>query len=199
MFIFLQSFLRLRSVFCRTFLVKFFLLLVSTEVNLLTHALHLSFPESPDRTLSPGSLCTRPIKYRYPERIAYCERNVESEQKQKIIENYDELLGFEIRSMNRIEFKIDHHIPLCAGGSNENDNLWPQHRSVYEQTDPIEPQLCKLMSMGKMRQVEAVEIIKEVKAKPKTSKEVLRKLLDREYDNDLFEITHAEDLRYLLE
>lgn len=65
--------------------------------------------------------------------------------------------------MERGEFKIDHFIPLCMGGSNSRTNLWPQHRTVYEITDEMEMRLCELMAAGNMLQAEAMETIRYAK------------------------------------
>jgi hypothetical protein len=48
---------------------------------------------------------------------------------------------------------------LCAGGANSEDNLWPQHKSIYEITDPVEPLLCQKMLEGKLKQSDAVKLI----------------------------------------
>ena len=65
--------------------------------------------------------------------------------------------------MERQDFKIDHYLPLCMGGSNKTDNLWPQHKSVYVYTDSIEMKLCMLMANGQMHQEEASTKIRTVK------------------------------------
>jgi hypothetical protein len=65
--------------------------------------------------------------------------------------------------MNRADFKIDHFIPLCAGGSNDSVNLWPQHKNVYEITDPIEPLLCAKMAQGRLSQTDAIKLIVRAK------------------------------------
>lgn len=121
------------------------------------------FPTQPDAQLTPGEVCTHPDSYRYPEHIAYCSRDVDSSLKKDIIAQYDRERGFKIESMNRGDFKIDHFIPLCAGGANERDNLWPQHKSVYSITDPLEPAICDAMAAGKLTQAKAIEIIKQGK------------------------------------
>lgn len=118
------------------------------------------FPIGPDALMTPGELCNHPDAYRYPEHIPYCTRNVSSDLKNYIIHQYDQKLGYSIESMTRIDFKIDHLIPLCAGGSNEQANLWPQHKSIYEVTDTMEPLICQKMSEGKLKQRDAVELIK---------------------------------------
>lgn len=124
--------------------------------------------------MTPGSLCPRADETRYPERIKYCQRNVDRETKQDIIREYDRKLGYEIGSMPRYDFKIDHVIPLCAGGSNSRDNLWPQHKSVYNITDPMEPLACDKMKMGRLRQADAVRMIIRAKLDLRLVPETIR-------------------------
>ena len=123
------------------------------------------FPRGPNLELTPGRICSRSNsnKTRYPERIAYCDRNVNYDTKENIIDMYDQKLGYSIGNMDRQEFKIDHLIPLCAGGSNDMVNLWPQHKSVYTITDPLEPIVCRKMGEGKLLQKDAVALILEAK------------------------------------
>lgn len=139
-------------------LVALFLLSFS-----IAFANQAKFPTSPNLSETPGKLCARSNKYRYPEHVLYCERNVDSYTKKAIIKKYDSLFGYQIGSMNRTDFKIDHLIPLCAGGANDNENLWPQHKSVYMITDPIEPLICQKMLEGKLLQKNAVKIILQAK------------------------------------
>lgn len=127
------------------------------------------FPSSPDPRLTPGSLCGKSSNYRYPERISYCPRDVDSNEKREIIARYDRQLGTRIGWMNRAEFKIDHYIPLCMGGGNELENLWPQHMSVYAHTDPIEELACKKMAEGRLRQADAIKAIRRAKADPQNA------------------------------
>ncbi len=121
------------------------------------------YPKNPDPQLTPGTLCENADAYRYPERIKYCNRNVKTSTKYEIIDTYDKSRGFQIRQMDRQSFKIDHFIPLCMGGSNDRDNLWPQHVSVYNVTDPMEPLACQRMAEGKLSQSRAIELIKSAK------------------------------------
>ncbi len=123
-----------------------------------------SFPTGPRAEMTPGSLCQQSRAFRYPERIRYCDRNVDSRLKNEIIREYDQEFGYAVRSMPRRDFKIDHFIPLCAGGSNNKDNLWPQHESIYLITDPLEPLVCEKMSEGSLSQAEAVQLIREAKS-----------------------------------
>jgi hypothetical protein len=123
----------------------------------------IRFPKNPNLTETPGQLCTSPTTIRYPEKIRYCERNVDSYLKNAVIQKYDRLFGYEIRTMNRGDFKIDHLIPLCAGGANSEENLWPQHKCVYAITDPLEPLICQKMLDGKLLQADAVKLILQAK------------------------------------
>ncbi len=120
------------------------------------------YPIHPDQQMTPGKLCERGTK-RYAQQITYCERNVSSGEKNAIIADYDNELGFKIRSMNRGDFKIDHFIPLSIGGSNDVENLWPQHKSVYAYTDRLELLLFQAMEADKIAQAKAIEVMKECK------------------------------------
>lgn len=134
------------------------------------------FPHKPHLDRTPGSLCEQASRTRYPEHIKYCERDVDGETKADIFVMYDREFGYETTKMNRGAFKIDHLIPLCMGGSNEISNLWPQHVTIYQNTDPIEPFLCDVLSTGRIKQAEAVQLVLTIKQSPFTAGEELRKL-----------------------
>ena len=137
---------------------------------------HASFPLGPDAQLTPGDLCHHPTAHRYPEQIPYCARSVDSQLKKDIIADYDRERGFSVGSMPRSQFKIDHYIPLCMGGSNERDNLWPQHQSVYNITDPMEPALCNKMASGRVSQAKAMELIRQGKANLNQVPQILKQI-----------------------
>ena len=141
-----------------------FAVLCSLSLNpSMSEARNDSYPMGPRAEMTSGSLCDHPDRYRYPENIAYCERDVDTELKREIIRDYDARFGYRIGSMDRQQFKIDHYIPLCMGGSNNKNNLWPQHKSVFEQTDLLEQRLCEEMAQGHLKQREAVDMIRAVK------------------------------------
>ena len=142
-------------------LIRNFFVVLVLFVSLFSYAER--FPVGPNSEMTPGSLCQFSNTKRYPEGITYCERNVETQLKKEIIKKYDEVLGFEIRQMNRADFKIDHFIPLSIGGSNNQDNLWPQHKSVFTVTDPLEHELAAKISSARITQAEAVRVIREAK------------------------------------
>ncbi len=132
------------------------------------------FPSGPETSITMGKLCDRPVKYRYPEKIAYCDRDVSYETKEIIINEYDQKFGYSIAKLPRVDFKIDHLIPLCAGGSNDAVNLWPQHKSVYEITDPLEPVVCAKMAQGRLKQKEAIALIIEAKTNLGKTQKILQ-------------------------
>lgn len=153
-------------------LIVVYLMMISATVS----AYGPSFPIGPNPRLTPGKLCDRPRAYRYPERIAYCDRDVTYETKEFLIQKYDQELGYNIRGLTRTDFKIDHLIPLCAGGSNDESNLWPQHKSIYYVTDAVEPLICAKMMAGKLRQSDAVKLVMRAKANLKQVNDVINLL-----------------------
>lgn len=134
------------------------------------------FPRGPELAITPGKLCDRPNSFRYQESVAYCERDVTFETKEEVIREYDQQFGYTIAKMPRADFKIDHLIPLCAGGSNEIVNLWPQHKTIYAITDPLEPAVCLKMSQGRLRQADAVQLIIEGKSNLSLTSEIVQYL-----------------------
>jgi hypothetical protein len=137
-----------------------FLLLV---VSSLVHAQGgREYPMGPNPRLSPGELCDRPVSYRYPENIAYCDRIVSTQEKDIVFASYRKL-GYILSYTQRSSYKIDHYIPLCAGGSNNAENLWPQHISIANVTDSLEKLGCDKMALGRLTQARMVYLIKLVK------------------------------------
>lgn len=80
----------------------------------------------PNPSLTPGSFCSPDDpdfrELRYAEQVPVCFRNVSTFRKNKIMKNY----GYPVK--DRPLYEIDHCIPLSMGGSNHDDNLWPQPR-----------------------------------------------------------------------
>ncbi|GIL17394.1 MAG: hypothetical protein BroJett040_11450 [Oligoflexia bacterium] len=134
------------------------------------------YPLGPNPQTTPGVLCNRPDGFRYAEKIKYCNRNVDPELKREIIVTYDRQFGFTIERMDRRKFKIDHFIPLCVGGGNDRENLWPQHESIYKVTDPLEALICEKMAQGRLRQEIAVQMIRAAKSDLKLVPEVTRRV-----------------------
>lgn len=140
--------------------MKFMLIVLALSCSVFADV--NNFPKGPDARLTTGSLCDLPIEHRYPEQIAYCGRDVDTATKNEIFVAYRRL-GYALPSNTRADYKIDHYIPLCMGGSNHTNNLWPQHVSIYTQTDSLEAAICDKMKAGRMNQVDAVKMMKSVK------------------------------------
>lgn len=133
------------------------------------------YPLYPDPTLTPGILCQYPDSYRYPEHIAYCKRDVSYAQKKQVFEDYRHL-GYRINLKRRSDYKIDHYIPLCAGGGNNIENLWPQHKSVFRKTDQIEFLGCELLRDGRISQHSLIALIRYAKNDHTKVEEVMEEL-----------------------
>ena len=129
----------------------------------------------PDARLTPGELCSTPTAHRYPEQINYCERDVVYEMKMEVFDLY-RAAGYKLNPGDRNKYKIDHYIPLCAGGANTVENLWPQHYSIYAITDSIEELACAKLKLGKLTQAKTVEILKKVKNNLSLAPEVTKTL-----------------------
>lgn len=142
--------------------IRSFVTAVVLFVSLVSFA-EDKFPVGPNPQTTPGSLCENSEVRRYPENIVYCDRDVSTATKNALIKMYDNELGYHIGSMSRGDFKIDHFIPLSIGGSNNSDNLWPQHKSVYKVTDPLEQLLFDKIKDGHIKQEEAIRVIREGK------------------------------------
>lgn len=144
--------------------MKYIIILSMLLSTTMTHAESFlaEYPTSPIRALTPGELCSTPTEFRYPEQIPYCERDVSTELKEHIFEMYRRE-GFELPASHRSSYKIDHFIPLCAGGANTIENLRPQHKTVYELTDSLEKLACDKLKTGKITQRQIVGMIKRAK------------------------------------
>ena len=132
------------------------------------------FPRVPNLSVTPGALCETPSRLRYPEQIAYCERDVSSWTKELVFIAYRDL-GFSL-SGERSRYKVDHFIPLCAGGSNEIENLWPQYDTVSALTDPLEPLACEVLSKGKITQKDLVALVMKAKLNTKEVPKLMQHL-----------------------
>ncbi len=122
-----------------------------------------AFPLIPDPEMTYGDLCDTRDRdfqnYRYGQRIAYCKRNVSKRQKERIYDEYG------IPQKCRRRYTIDHFIPLSIGGSNADENLWPEHVKVKSTRPDLEEDVFEALRDGEITQKDAVEII----VKEKTS------------------------------
>ncbi|HEX4924281.1 MAG TPA: hypothetical protein VFV50_09345 [Bdellovibrionales bacterium] len=122
------------------------------------------FPLVPNAKLTPGSLCTPNSPdfegYRYSQKIPYCRRSVTYEQKQIV---YD---AYRIPHGCRRNYTVDHLIPLSIGGSNQFENLWPEHHRVKQTRISFEDEIHMQVRDGQMSQQSAVQLVYKVKLRP---------------------------------
>lgn len=125
---------------------------------------NLYFPFVPDSARTTGSLCNESDPdyrtNRYPERIAYCVRHVTNSRKSRIFEAYG------VPAKCRKHYTIDHFIPLSLGGTNNEDNLWPEAKNIKALRYNLELELFEKLSDGKITQAHAVATIREAKLNP---------------------------------
>jgi len=126
-------------------------------ILLFVSSYSLAFPKIPDVKITYGDLCTNKnsdfVEYRYSEKIPYCKRNVSSNRKNKIYNDY------KIPVSERKNFTIDHLIPLSIGGSNKNSNLWAEHLILKKQRGTLELDLYLSLKSGIITQKEAINKI----------------------------------------
>ncbi len=123
-----------------------------------------NFPVKPNPEMTQGDYCDSEdpdfVDYRYQEKVPYCARNVSRWTKNEIYEQYD------VPEKCRTEYTVDHYVPLFMGGSNQNANLWPEHKAVKATRQNLEMELYVELKNGRMTQSEALEIITQAKMHP---------------------------------
>lgn len=146
-------------------LPSFWVIILSSIISITSAFADLgSAPRHPDLAATPGDFCT--VKnpdfsgYRYRSRIAYCKRNVSSETKVKVYEYYNVPLE------KRRFYTIDHLIPLSIGGSNEEKNLWPEHKQIKATRLNLENEIFEAVKTGALTQTVAAEHILQEKMNP---------------------------------
>ena len=131
--------------------MKYFLILF---LCLFAAETAFSYAKTPHINLAPGHLCSVNDKdfsrYRYAENIPYCKRYVTTKRKDKICALY----GVTSREERQKFYTVDHIIPLSLVGSNNDKNLWCQHKKIY--TGHIEYWLYKKMEDGEIRHAPAL-------------------------------------------
>jgi hypothetical protein len=123
-----------------------------------------AYPITPNEKTNPGHFCTTKDshfkEYRYSEKIAYCRRSVSKGKKNYVYEVYG------IPKKCRGSYTIDHIIPLSLGGSNQVENLWPEHRNVKKTRQNLEFELYVAVRDSEMLRDEAVAELLDEKFNP---------------------------------
>ncbi len=134
-------------------------LLLILTTSLLTLNLSFAYPVKPDSRFNYPHFCTEKSselrEIRYANKVAVCNRNVSSATRNKIYNKY------QIPEGDRGNYTIDHLVPLFMGGSNEEQNLWPQHKSIG--TAELEGLIFGRLSKGEISYQEALNEILNLK------------------------------------
>lgn len=121
-------------------------------------------PITPNPNQTVGDFCTVNdpdfVEFRYAEQIPYCVRKVDSSRRAKIYDEYG------IPARCRYLYTIDHFVPLSMGGSNQNQNLWPEHRDIKATRQNLELETYVALRDGRMTWRQAVRIIRDAKLNP---------------------------------
>ena len=137
-------------------------LFLSAQIHVLNNF------QLPIDTLTPGAVCTASdpdlLGYSYIEKIARCNRNISLAEKLQVAHAYGD-----IPQSNWNNYEFDHLIPLCAGGSNDIANLWPQPLDQAKKKDVIELEVCKGLRDGTVTQNEAIKKVHDWFASLKTA------------------------------
>lgn len=131
-------------------LKKLFLILFTTLFYV-----NFCFATAPNTQITPGILCSESDPnfggYAYPSHVAKCIRNVSESEKSQIAQAYGN-----IKKSEWPNYEFDHLIPLCAGGSNDIRNIWPQPIQEAHGKDILENDICTQLRSGQMNQQQAL-------------------------------------------
>lgn len=118
-----------------------------------------TFPTKADPVKTPGDFCTETNpdfkELRYKEKIAVCNRNVTTSKRNKVYDNYGIVVS------ERINYTIDHFIPLFLGGSNDIKNLWPQHKDIS--SSMLEGKVYNIIANDKLNRQDSLDLILSIK------------------------------------
>ena len=127
---------------------------------ILSHSLIAHSVNLPDPKMTTGALCTSSdpdfMGFDYPAKVARCHRNINDSEKVAVAKAYGN-----IPRTQWSKYEFDHYLPLCAGGSNSTQNLWPQPIAEAKQKDVIEIQVCSGLKAGTMTQAAALQKIND--------------------------------------
>ncbi len=113
----------------------------------------------PDKNLTPGDFmhADRSLPTGPTSEI----RNVPPELRKTVFDEYH----IPAATRNGTDYEVDHFIPLCLGGSNDEKNLWPQTRDPKvewnaEEKDKLENKLFQLVKAGVIPATKAQDAIR---------------------------------------
>lgn len=121
-------------------------------------------PMKPNPEYTTGDYCDKKDtdfqEVRYGEKVPICRRAVTWYAKDQIYKEYG------ISERCRQYYTVDHYIPLSMGGSNELNNLWPEHKDIKATRQNLEQELYIKLSRGEIGVEYAVHTIVHAKQNP---------------------------------
>ncbi len=125
-----------------------------------------SVPLRPDPQYTQGDYCQKNDhdfeEVRYKEKVAICMRDVSWETKVEVYAAYKVPLHC------RKFYTVDHYIPLSMGGSNQFQNLWPEHKDIKATRQNLEQEMYEQLADGKVTRDQAVQAVTYAKQHPPT-------------------------------
>jgi hypothetical protein len=103
----------------------------------------------PDSGCTPGVVETTDLAI-ICQTSTNSRRHVTEATKRRVLAEYG------IAWADRSTVEVDHKIPLCAGGANDQSNLWPQSLAEARRKDAAEDRSHALVCAGKL-DVQAVQ------------------------------------------
>lgn len=133
---------------------------VAQEVDPITGRV----PMKPDPGYTTGDYCDKQDvdfnEVRYQEKVAICRRAVTWFAKDLVYDHYG------ISKRCRSYYTVDHYIPLSMGGSNELNNLWPEHKDIKATRQNLEQELYTRLAKGEIGVEYAVRTVVHAKQNP---------------------------------
>jgi len=121
-------------------------------------------PLKPNPEITTGDFCDRRDNdfegTRYKEKVAICYRDVSRDRKTAVYRAYG------IPDRCRPFFTVDHYIPLSMGGSNQVQNLWPEHKDIKATRQNLEQETYEQLANGHLTQEQALHIVTHAKQHP---------------------------------
>lgn len=107
----------------------------------------------PDDHITPGYIATTDRKTIVSTAWGEDRRHVTQKMKVRACLAYGETKGCPGKG-----WEIDHRVPRCAGGADDERNLWPQRAPQFHWKDRLETRVCKEIKQGKISVADAQAI-----------------------------------------
>jgi hypothetical protein len=109
--------------------------------------------ELPDDAVTPGVIATTDLKTIVSTKWGKDVRHVTAKMKVQACLAYGIVKGCPGKG-----YELDHRVPRCAGGADDERNLWPQKAPEFHWKDRLETLVCKEIKQGKIGVSEAQAI-----------------------------------------